>query len=106
MRLTRNNLVLAGVHVDSVAADAQAVGFTEWAGGMVFVPAGSSITSIAWYAAESPSGTFTPVYDAGAALTTAVAGGQCAAIPTALFGAGAFKMVGDADGTVSVLLKG
>jgi hypothetical protein len=80
--------------------------YTEVAGGMVMVPAASSITSITWWAAPYPGGTYEAVVDgAGSEVATTIAADQSAAIPSALFGAGAIKGVVNSAGSVQVSLK-
>lgn len=65
-----------------------------------------NITSLTWYAAEKLGGTYKPAYDAAnTAVTQTVAQNRSYPIPTALFGAGALKAVGNASGQVLVNLK-
>lgn len=98
---------IADVVVDTVLADADEIIFTDRLGGRFYVPAGSTITSITWYDAPVVGGTFLASYDAdGVALVQTVAAGNSYEIPPSLAGAAALKMVGDADGTVDVILKG
>lgn len=94
----------------SVTASAGTTGeipFEECAGGMIFVPTGSALTSLTFHAADKPGGTFYPAYDAdGNALTRTVAQTRAYPIPSALYGAGAIKIVGNDVGTVIVVKKG
>lgn len=93
--------------VDTVLADAEELGFSDWITGIVYVPSGSTITSLTWYAAYERGGTFYAAYDSnGDAVTQTVAATKAYPIPLALAGAVALKAVGDADGTVYVSLKG
>lgn len=94
----------------SVTASAGTTGeipFEECAGGMIFVPTGSALTSLTFHAGEKSGGTFLPAYDAdGNALVRTVAAGMAYPIPSALYGAGAIKIVGNDVGTVIVVKKG
>jgi len=95
------------VTVDTVLADSEEIIYSDRAGGRFHVPTGSSITSITWYDAPESGGTFLPSYDEfGAAITQTVAAGQSYEIPVALAGARVLKAVGDADGTIVIILKG
>ena len=80
-------------------------------GGRIIIPTGSSITSITFYEWYQDTGTFLPCYDDTsttpvAIALTGVAGGKTYPIPAKLFGSKYLKFVGNADGTVYVLLKG
>lgn len=94
----------------SVTASAGTTGeipFEECAGGMIFVPTGSALTSLTFHAAEKSGGTFLPAYDAdGNALVRTVAADRAYPIPTALYGAGAIKIVGNDSGSIVILKKG
>lgn len=95
------------VTVDTTAAASEEIVFSDQAGGRFQVPAGSSITSITWWDAPEPDGTFVAAYDEfGAAITQVVSAGKSYEIPSSLAGAGALKAVGDAAGTIVVNLKG
>lgn len=78
----------------------------NYSGGFVFIPAGSSVTTLTWWVAEKASGTYFAAYDEdNAAITQTVAASQANAIPSALFGAMAIKAVSNAAGTMAVSLK-
>lgn len=93
------------VAVDTVLADADAVQIENFDGGRIYVPTGSAITSITWY--DSHDGTtYIASYDGdNVAITTTVAAARSYPIPPDLNAARYFKMVGDADGTVHVIMK-
>jgi hypothetical protein len=96
-----------GIHADTVLADAQEIIVADRIAGMVFVPTGSTITSITWYATYTEGGTFLAAYDQdGAAVVQTVAAAKAYQLPTALAGAYSLKAVTDADGTIYVSLKG
>lgn len=94
------------VHVDTVLADCGEIPFTNASAGQVFVPAGSNLTTLTWYAAPVSGGTFLAVQNgAGVAVTSTVSAGICCLIPAACFGCAVLKAVGNADGTVDICLK-
>jgi hypothetical protein len=95
------------VSVTAVAATTGSIDYRGFASGMVYVPAGSAIILLTWYAAEDPSGTFYAVDDgAGGAATSTVAASSSVQIPVMCLGAGALKAVGNDAGTIIVSLKG
>lgn len=78
----------------------------SYAGGFLFFDASSTITSLTWYVAEKPDGTYLAAYDEdGVAITQTVASDGAYAIPSALFGAVVAKAVSDAEDEVAVCLK-
>lgn len=94
------------IAVTNSAATTGEIPFAEAAGGVYRIPAGSSITSLTWYASEAIGGTFAAAYDEdGVAVTQTVSHTKTYAIPSALFGAASLKAVGDASGTIYVHLK-
>lgn len=95
------------VAVTDALATAQEIIFSDQAGGRVYIPSGSSITSLTWYDAPEPGGTFLASYDEyGTALAQTVAAEKSYEIPVSLAGAGALKVVGDAAGTIYLAIKG
>jgi hypothetical protein len=95
------------VAVNTVLANAAVVEFNKHAGGSVSVPAASSLTTLTFYACHTRTGTFVPLYDANnVAVTLTVAASRVVALPDALFGVPYFKMVGNANGTVTIFKKG
>jgi hypothetical protein len=91
-------------------ASSTAVEYRGWAGGEIFIPAGTTLTTpLTWYAADDLDGTFLAAQDGtGTAVTSTIAAGKCVPIPAALFGAGAIKALcgGQAAGTATMSLKG
>jgi hypothetical protein len=107
MGLTRNNLVLPSVAVDTAIADSGPIDYRGWAGGEVGAPAGSSLTTLTWYTCTTRDGTYLLKKDGfGNTVATTIAASQSAEIPKSLFGAMFLKIVGNADGAVNVSLKG
>jgi hypothetical protein len=87
------------------------IDFKSWAGGRIIIPAGSSITELTFY--EGPSfGKKTALTDPEIFIhcvdveTLVVEAGKSYELPTALFGCHAIVIVGDAEGDVTVRLKG
>ena len=107
--MTRFTTRVMSLTVATSAGNSAVLPFGGYASGRIYVPAGSSITTLTFYDAPYAEGTFIASYDdAGtpAAITLSVGAGKSYPIPAKLFGAGAIKMVGDAAGTVDVSLKG
>lgn len=77
------------------------------AGGTIYIPTGSPITTLTFWAAPLYGGTFLALYDSlGAAVTMTVSAAKAYDLPAALYGVGAVKIVVNAQGTVIVSLKG
>jgi hypothetical protein len=105
--LNRFSIRMDDVTVATAVANSGEILCSEFALGMVYVPAGSSLTTLTWYAAEKAGGTYTAAYDElGNAVVQTVAAAKCYQVPVALAGAAALKIVGNAAGTVDVVLKG
>lgn len=86
------------VLIDKDIADAEEIQTGEYAGGVLYVPAGSSLTSVTFYVADSKGGTYLPLYDqAGLAVSMGVSASRAYEIPTAVFGAAFIKIIGDAS---------
>lgn len=102
VRFNQSNTVAVAT---SVATSGNIV-FGDFSGGMVFVPTGSSLTTLTWYAATDETGTYLPVNNADGAVAQTVEGGKCYPIPEDLFGAVYLRIVGNAAGAVLVSLKG
>ena len=123
MRITRGFAFreLGRCALTTVLATTPEFGFEEFVGGMVYIPVGSPITLLTFYAspyqkssasmANTVADTPTPVDYAiytsgGVAVTLTVAAGQCYNLPADIFGAGRIKMIPNAAGSVEVSLKG
>ena len=68
--------------------------------GYVYVPNGSSLTSLTWYASATDSGDFEACHDGSSAITSTVAADRAVPLPSGLEGAAYIKAVGNAAGTV------
>ena len=74
--------------------------------GVVYVPAGSSLTSLTWHASLSEDGPYVAAEDASsAALVQVVAAGQAHPIPAVLEGAMFLRVTGDVAGEIGYTLK-
>src|SRR5688500_16800659 len=94
------------VLLDSTLADSEAIPLGDFAGGLVSIPTGSSITSLTFYASDSKAGTYRQIFDAAnAAVSRTVAAARAYALPDECFAVRWLKMVPNADGTVVVTLK-
>lgn len=113
-----NETVAVTVH----PASSGEVEFRNYRAGMVFIPSGSDITYLIFYVAPKAGGTYLPLQCAAAGqssssssssgdegvdigagtLVLSVAAGYAYQLPGALAGCRAFKMVGDAAGSVDV----
>jgi hypothetical protein len=81
------------------------VDFRNFSGGQVYVPAGSSITSLTWYGSHDGV-TFLPVQDgAGNAVVSTVAAGYSCLIPASCFACAFLLAVGNAAGTINLSIK-
>jgi len=102
--LDRLSNTLVAVTAGVTAAASDEIIYGSYAGGMVFLPADVGVTTITWYAAEKPGGTYLVAYDEdGVAVTQTVSHTKAYAIPAALYGARALKAVASA-GTASTII--
>jgi hypothetical protein len=92
------------VTVDTVLADAEAVDYRNWNGGRVKLVSGLTAT-LTFYTSDLPDGTFIASYTGTTATELTVEADREFEIPADIASAGVFKMVGDADGVVEVMLK-
>jgi hypothetical protein len=81
------------------------IGYADFAGGMVHVPTGSSITSLTWYTSHDGTTYIAAQDSTGVAVTQTVAAAKSYPIPDALFGAGKLKCVANAGGAVYLTFK-
>lgn len=96
----------ATVSLNTAESTTPSIPIEQYASGEIFIPTGSSITTLTWWAAPTSSGTFIAAQDAsGSAVTQTVSGGKAYPMPAVLFGAGAVKAVTNAAGDAIVNLK-
>lgn len=102
----RYSSTIPSVTVATSVASSEAIKYGPYASGSVYVPAGSSLTTLTWHACETEGGTYLAAEDASsAAVTQTVAASQTHPIPVALAGARFIKITGNAAGVVGVTLK-
>jgi len=105
--LDRLSNTIPAVAVGAAVADSQEIIYSGYAHGMFFIPAGSGLTTLTWYAAEKPGGTYLAAYDKdGNAVTQTVVHTRAYPIPEALSGCRAIKVTGNEAGTIAVSPKG
>lgn len=102
------------VAVTTSLATTQEIPYGEFAGGVVHVPNGSSITSLTWHSSHKQGGDYEPAMHSVnehvtpitfVATVQTVAADGAYPIPVELVGSAALKIVGDAAGTVYVSFK-
>lgn len=95
------------VTVATAVASSEEIKYGGFAFGEIYIPTGSSITSLTWYTASENGGTYMAAYDEdGVAVTQTVSAAKAYPIPTALAGCKAIKAEGDAAGVMDVVMKG
>lgn len=106
--LDRLSNTISSVTVGTTDAASAEINFSCYSGGTVFIPASSALlTTLTWYAAEQPGGTYLAAYDEfGDAIVQTVVHTRAYTIPPSLFGCRAIKAVGNVAGTVAISLKG
>ena len=106
MTSQRYSISIPSVAIGTDVANSDAIDFSSFTDGMVYVPAGSSLTTLTWHTCATIDGTYLAAEDASsAAVTQTVAASQAHPIPAALAGARFLKITGNAAGTVGVTLK-
>jgi hypothetical protein len=81
----------------------------HYTSGEIYIPSGSSITTLTYYASPCPAGgggVYVPANDSTpAVIVQTVSGPNAYPIPAALFGGDCIKIVVNAAGTVDIVLK-
>ena len=86
-----------------------AIEAAKYAGGMVHVPSGSSITELQPYVSDAEDGTYTPVYkwDDNSQVKATVAAGRSYAWPDEIYAARWLKFLDPINsGTITISRKG
>lgn len=94
--------------LDSTLADTPVIPFEAFAGGVITIPTGSSITSLLWYGSPTIDGTYVSLYqkDNSAVVNpNTVAAARVYPFPDEAFGIKFLKIVPNADGAASLQLK-
>lgn len=118
MSMSRDHVTLAALAITASATTTALVNKAGMPWGMIFVPAGSPLTSLTFYTqphsvlpigvpAPTAEEYFTPYDSAGSAVAAlTVAAGQSYPIPEALSTAPFLRIVGNATGTITIALMG
>jgi hypothetical protein len=110
--IERFNTSHRSLAITDSAATTAAVNKSGFTTGMIYVPAGSSITTLTFYVANhaanrEEAGTYIQAYDdANAAISRTVAAGRAYRLPLELCAAAFLKIVGDVAGTIHLDLQG
>jgi hypothetical protein len=87
--------------------DATEIDIRDFAGGGISVPDGVPTTTIWYYVATKPGGTYRLLHDRDdAGVEQIVNGGYCYPLPDEMYGFGAFRMVAGTAFDLAVSLKG
>jgi len=106
MTSARYSTSIDTVAVSDAVATSEAINYGDYEMGMVYIPSGSSLTTLTWHASTGINGEYLAADDAaGAAVVQTVAAGQAHPIPAALSGARFLKITGNAQGVVGITLK-
>jgi len=106
--ISPQNNVLSSIKISDDIADSSdstkssPIVFSGFRKAIINVPAGSSITSISYYVADSEDGTYQQLYSGGSAVTTTVAHSKCYALDSAIEGAAFLKLIANAAGTAAL----
>jgi hypothetical protein len=104
MHTTPQNDVIESLAVGTSLTASRSVSLRGYNGGLISVPAGSSITSIKYYISPTETGTYLPLYSGGSQISTTVAAERVFALDSAIKGAAFLKLKGDATGSVDLHL--
>lgn len=106
-KIERLHSLTGSIVATASASTSPKIPFGAAGGGMLFVDAASSATSVTWYAAASQEDTPVPVNADGAGVTTTIAASNAYALPDGLFGAPFIVAVTNAGtATFRVSIKG
>lgn len=105
MTTAKYSASIGTVAVATSVANSNAISFGDFEFGMVFVPNGSSLTTLTWHTSTDVNGTYLAAHNASGAITQTVAADRAYPIPADLVGARFLKITGNAAGVVGVTLK-
>lgn len=106
MTTQRYSAHIPAVTIGTTVAASVAIDFSSSETGRVHIPAGSSLTTLNWYASLTDNGVYTQVRDgSNADVTSTVAAGFNYAFPAALIGARFVKIVGNAASVAGITMK-
>ena len=106
MSMHRFSSTIISCVIGTTVAQSSLIHFGEFESGMIFVPAGSSLTTLTWYSSHtSENSDMLPAYDSAGAIVQTVAAGRSYPIPESLKGTRYLKATGNASGAISCTLK-
>lgn len=91
--------------VTSSSTTTTPIPYHGFASGEVLIPAGSTVTTLTWWASHDGVTYYAAQDSAGSAVTQTVAASKAYPIPVALLGARFLKCVTNASDTLSLCLK-
>lgn len=95
--------------ITALLATTAVIDMTPYASGVIFIPAGSALTTLTFHAAPTleTNGTYLPLHDsAGTPIVMTVAAEKCYQLPAACYGAQGIKIVGNDAGSINLALIG
>lgn len=94
------------VTLTTSAATTPEIDIARFAWGEIYIPTGSSITTLTYHVAPEMGGTYLPAQDSsGTAVTQTVGAAKAYPVPAAIWGAYAIRIVANAAGAISVSFK-
>lgn len=100
MHQTPQNATTGTVSITDAVGTTPVINYRGYRKGFVYVPNGSSLTGLTWYASDSEDGDYEACHDGSSAITSTVAADRAVPLPTTLEGAAYLKAVGNAAGNV------
>jgi hypothetical protein len=106
MSNSRYSVSIDSVAVEQGAANSDLIDYGDFTSGMIYMPTGSPITTLNWYACTTKDGEIASAMDSsGLAVAQTVGDGAAYPIPEALSGCRYIIAVGDVAGTIGLTLK-
>ena len=100
MHQTPQNTTTGTISLTDGIGTTPVINYRGYRKGFVYVPNGSSLTTLTWHSSDSEDGDFEACHDGSNAITSTVAADRAVPLPTTLEGAAYLKAVGNAAGTV------
>jgi len=100
MHQTPQNTTTGTVSLTDAVGSTAVINYRGYRKGFVYVPNGSSLTTLTWHSSDSEDGDYEACHDGSNPITSTVAADRAVPLPTTLEGAAYLKAVGNAAGTV------
>ena len=100
MHQTPQNTTTGTVSLTDAIGTTAVITYRGYRKGFVYVPNGSSLTTLTWHSSDSEDGDYEACHDGSNPITSTVAADRAVPLPTTLEGAAYLKAVGNAAGTV------